>query len=255
MVKHSYDYMAKKKERARIAQVFVKKFYGIAKKTRLKDLVCSYRRIPPDQVRFPVNFRSYSRDNTLFAIELDLPGTKAPLVYIIYVSVQEVRPLSPKQLIPKIRKIKELTEKYSRYSYDVRIGRYIICPAGFTGQTLVEELRRLKGIKSEYAKLVRKAFKYTAIGILWRHNIMPVRNEKKILENMAKYFKKRYNGLINSVRGKRIYGELVLLIYMISEIAKELGEQIPEDEFLTHTRYYGPLHAALNGIELSSITN
>ncbi len=152
---------------------------------------------------------------------IELPATKRLVQYHIYVSTQESCPIYPKQLEPKLRKLFSEAVKYNAQSDR---GYYIICPVGYT-----------RGAKEEIKK----------------KHVYPATSAEEVLRNIAKYFKNRFVGLINALRGKRLFGELALLVWILQEILKQLKSYIEKEVKPIFKSEIEVTHAALgSGITL-----
>ena len=163
----------------------------------------------------PIHVLHDDFSSRMVVIEFDLPNDRVPIRYVLYVSTQSWY-LTPSKLEPKIRKVL----KYSRrYSSQANTYRAVIC------------MRYTKGA----ARLGSK------------YGVFP-RTPKQLRRDMIKYFKEeRYLGLLASLRGKRLFGELAFLAWLLQEVLKELGvTDIPtlfKDEI-------DALRAAETGIEI-----
>jgi len=129
---------------------------------------------------------------------IDLPRSK-PIVYIWYISVQEWY-LVPSKVLPKARKLRKVYRRYSVPSQDCYIA--IVVERSTSGARRVA----------------------SSVGI-------PIKTPDGVFSDMRKLFSKRFMGIIDSVRGKRIFGEFVFLVAMLQELAKEyvgdMGEILP----------------------------
>ena len=209
-----YDYLEKARFRLRVINTFIRLVARPVK--RNWHYVEGYLR---RRTSSPVSIEYDTRYNLLDLV-IELPGSR-PVRYIIYVSAQQARPLSPKQLVAKINRI---LSTYRKKTTPMDTAKYMICPGGYTS----------------YAEKMLRA-----------HKIIPARTDKQVLENMAKYFKNRYTKLIDSIRGKRLFGKVALLAYLLQQIIKELGETITEDPLEQYLNYYpSPLILAEQGAEI-----
>jgi len=134
-----------------------------------------------------INYDWSSRISIMF---IDLPRSR-PVLYIFYVSVQDWY-LTPSKVLPKIRKALKVYRKCSVPNQDAFLA---IVAKRATGGA-----RRLAA----------------SAGV----PIMSVDAAKEAIKN---YFRKRYVSLIDSLRGKRIFGELVFLAAMLQQLALEYG--------------------------------
>jgi len=129
----------------------------------------------------------------IFAIFIDLPASK-PLLYIFYYSTQKWY-LTPSKVLPKVRKILKYRRKYSGVQTDAYVA--IVAKRYTSG---AETLSKQLGV--------------------------PVRRPDQAREDLKKGFTSRYVGLINKLRGKRVFGELAFLMYWLQEALKELGARV-----------------------------
>ena len=148
-----------------------------------------------DAARAPaktVNTSTY----TVAIITLELPGSH-PLTIAYYVSTQRSRPLSPKQLTQRMRQLKKMLAKNRTPQGDTVYALYI--PAGLT-----RGARRIA-----------------------HHNmILYSRKPERLAERIASYLRHRYERLLEKLRGRKVWGQLPLLLYSLSTLATELGEHI-----------------------------
>ncbi|WFO75658.1 hypothetical protein J4526_01890 [Desulfurococcaceae archaeon MEX13E-LK6-19] len=213
-MRHAYDYSLKLAARQAVIAEITRRFIKSVK--RNWSLVEGYKRM---RLGSPLRI-DYDERRTILDIYIELPATR-PVRYLVYISMQTSRPLSPSQTRTKILR---LLERKTRYVTGMDTAKYILCPAGYTRGAL-EMLRTAR--------------------------IIPMKNMHEIIKNMAKYFKNRYTKLIDALRGKRLYGELMLLAYILREITKELGETIANDPLEQYLKYYpSPLILAEQGIEI-----
>jgi len=158
--------------------------------SRIRPLVAEYRRVSPDNVSVSRVF--YTRSWTLFDIIIDLPASKRPVRYTVYVSAQKWY-MAPSKALPKLRKLREYVRKHPNpYPVDHMI--VLLCERATEGTI---ELAKKFGVV--------------------------VANEEQLLNELKNYFRSRYNGLLNKLRGKRIHGELALLVAFLQEALKEYG--------------------------------
>jgi hypothetical protein len=147
-----------------------------------------------------------TKDYTATVLQLNLPASN-PMLIAIYISVQKSSPLTPSQLEPKIRKLKELVNKLRGKTFVAADIIYIIiAPKGYTIGS-----RRI-------AK---------------KNGVNAVKTVEEAVARLRIYIRTRLQKLVEKVRGKRIWGELPLLIYALQSILEELGEKLqtffPED--------------------------
>lgn len=135
----------------------------------------------------------YSYSSRTVAVFIDLPRSR-PILYIFYVSTQDWY-LTPVKVLPKIRKTRKLYRKYSVPNQDSFIA--VLAKRSTSGARAVASSSGVAVISPERA-----------------------------VEILRKYFAKRYSSLIEALRGKRIYGEMVLLVAILQEITRQYGEDI-----------------------------
>jgi len=157
---------------------------------RVKPYWQAYSRSAKTPIHFIADFSS-----RIVILFVELPRSK-PVMYCWYVSVQEWY-LTPKKIEPKIRKALKYFRKYSvpdQDSYVAIVAKRATRPAS------------------------RKA---ASEGV-------PVRSPDAAVNDMRKYFGKRYDQIVAAVRGKRIFRELVFLVAMLQEIVRELAGAVIE---------------------------
>jgi len=157
---------------------------------RVKRSWESYSRSLKSPIHFSADYSS--RTAWLF---IELPRSR-PIFYSWYISTQEWY-LTPSKILPKIRKLRKIYRKYSVPNQD--------------GFMAIIAKRSTSGARAAAS----------AVGI-------PVLGPDRAVEIMKIYFAKRYDQLVDSLRGKRIYGELVFLVAMLQEIAREFMERVRE---------------------------
>jgi len=131
----------------------------------------------------------------IFAIFIDLPASK-PLLYVFYYSTQKWY-ITPSKVIPKVKKVLKYRRKYSGVQTDAYVA--IVAKRYTSG---AETLSKQLGV--------------------------PVRRPDQVKDDLKKGFMSRYVGLINKLRGRRIFGELAFLMYWLQEALKELGARVKE---------------------------
>jgi len=129
----------------------------------------------------------------VFAIFIDLPASK-PLLYIFYYSTQKWY-ITPSKVLPKVKKVLKFRRKYSGIQTDAYVA--IVAKRYTSG---AETLSKQLGV--------------------------PVRRPDQVRDDLKKGFMSRYVGLINKLRGRRIFGELAFLMYWLQEALKELGARV-----------------------------
>jgi len=152
----------------------------------------------------------------MLVFDIDVPWDVKGIRYILYMSTQKWY-ITPSKVEPKIRKVKKY---YERYKYGANVYRAIIAERWTSG---AEELARSSGV--------------------------PLRKFKHVKKDMVKYFSKRLSGLLASLRGKRLYGEMVFLVWLLQEILKELGALDVEPLFKDVTDV---VRAVENGVDVPS---
>jgi len=150
----------------------------------------SYSRSAKTPIHFIADFSS--RSVVLF---IELPRSR-PILYCWYISLQEWY-LTPMKIMPKIRKVRKTYRKYSVPNQD---------------SFLAIIVKRVTGNANRVAS----------------SNGVPVLSPERAAEIMKLYFAKRYDQLVDSLRGKRIFGEMVFLVAMLQEIAREIMGKIRE---------------------------
>jgi len=144
----------------------------------------------------PIHIIVQDPSSRMFVAEIDLPATRLPIRIILYISTQDWY-MTPSKIEPKINKVHRYRRKYSESPADTYIA--IVSKRATSG---AEKLSNRSGV--------------------------PHRTPKKVRKDMAKYFSKRFNGLLASLRGRRVFGELVYLIYILQELARYYGYEVPE---------------------------
>jgi len=153
----------------------------------------------------------------MLVFDIDLPGQRKGVRYILYISTQDWY-LTPSKVAPKIRKVRKY---WLKYYFNADIYKAIIAK------------RWTKGARdlADGAKI-------------------PLRKFKHVKQDMIKYFRRRYLGFINSMKGKRLYGELVFFAWLLQEILKEFGvTDIP----ILFNDVYDVLKAVESGIEIQDL--
>ncbi|KSW11958.1 hypothetical protein CF15_03975 [Pyrodictium occultum] len=146
----------------------------------------------------PVSLHS-SGDKRLHALILELPGS-SPLVVAVYSSTQESRPTSPQQLAKRMKRLAGFVARLrGRYFNAADVAYIYISPRGLT-----RGARRLAiGLKTFFAQSGREA-----------------------RQKLAKFLATRYYKLLASLRGKRVWGPVPLLLYALSILAQRLGAHV-----------------------------
>jgi hypothetical protein len=140
-----------------------------------------------------------TRDYTASIIQLNLPASN-PLLVAVYVSMQRSSPITPSQLKPKLHKLKTLVNRLRGRTFTAADIVYIIvAPKGYT--TGARKLAANTGVNA-------------------------VKNVEEAAAKLRTYIRARLQKLAQAVKGKRIWGELPLLIYSLQTILAELGETI-----------------------------
>ena len=126
----------------------------------------------------------------MLVFEIDIPTDKKSVRYVLYISTQDWY-ITPSKVLPKIRKVRKY---WLKYYFGAHVYKAIIAKRWTKGaQKLCED----SGI--------------------------PLRKFKHVKHDIVKFFRNKYVGLLNSLRGKRLFGELVFKVWLLQEIAKELG--------------------------------
>jgi hypothetical protein len=140
-----------------------------------------------------------SRDYTLNILVYTLPAGPQ-LVVALYASTQESRPLSPRQLAARLRRLASAVAKLRGKLFNqADIVYALYAPAGLTRGAL-----------------------HTAT----RQGITIATRPEKLAHSLARYLKTRYNRLIAKLRGRRVWGPVPLLAYMLAELAAQLGAEV-----------------------------
>jgi len=131
----------------------------------------------------------------VFAVSIKEPtGRRA--VWVFYVSVQEWY-LTPNKIPSKVRKVLVALRQLSTpdtYAYVAIVAKRATSGA-----------HRLA----------------SSMGV-------PIRTLNQVIRDIKKFLLKRYTQLIAALRGKRVYGELAALLYLLQEVLKEfLGVGVP----------------------------
>ena len=148
----------------------------------------AFRRTPP---RSLVRFET-SNDKRMFYIELDLPATRKPVVYAGYVSAQEWYVTPSRAVRSAKRFLRWLRERIPQH-VDLYMG--FVCNRATSGARKV--LARL-GVPVQGASFFRK--------------------------KMVEYFTKRINALKSALMGKRIFGELAFLAWIMALVVAFLSD-------------------------------
>jgi len=142
----------------------------------------------------------------VFAVVIKEPGGRRA-AWVLYVSVQEWY-ITPSKVPAKARKVLEAVRRVSvpgQYTYVA-----LVCRRATSGA-------------------VRLA---TRLGV-------PIRTAGQVRSDIRKYVVKRFSQLLSALRGRRVYGDLAVLLYLLQEAAKELvGQGVP-------TLFKDPLDAIL----------
>ncbi len=135
-------------------------------------------------------------DYTVTIFLAEMPGSN-PLLIAYYISTQTSRPLSPSQVLARIKRIgKEIKKLRNRVFTAADILYILYAPRGFTKGA--RKISRAKGINL-------------------------ATTPKDLLSPVARYIAKRFNKLLEKIRGKRIWGNLPLLVYALQEIGASIG--------------------------------
>ncbi len=132
-------------------------------------------------------------DKRVSIVLTELPASR-PLVVAVYSSVQESRPVSPSQLHRRIVRLRKFVDKLR--------GRYFV-----SADIVYIYMTRIRLTVNAY-RMARRAGVYVAFGS---------HHAKRIL---SRYFMKRVKGLLKKLQGRRIWGKLALLLYMLHELAR-----------------------------------
>ncbi len=127
------------------------------------------------------------------------PPASRPLVVAVYSSVQESRPVSPSQLHRRLVRLRKLVNKLR--------GRYFA-----SADIIYIYMTRVRLTINAY-RMARRAGVYVALGS---------QHAKRIL---SRYFMKRVKGLLKKLQGRRIWGKLALLLYMLHELVKAFSPE------------------------------
>ena len=140
-----------------------------------------------------------TRDYTVTIFLAEMPGSN-PLLIAYYISTQASRPLSPSQLAARIKRVLKEVNKLRNKLFTAADILYIVyAPRGFTKGA--RKLARTKGINL-------------------------ATTQREILAPIARYITKRFNKLLDKIKGKRIWGNLPLLLYALQEIGINIGANI-----------------------------
>ena len=138
-------------------------------------------------------------DYTITVLTLHLPASN-PLVLALYTSTQESRPVSPSQLLRRIRRLRQHVAKLR--------GKV------FTSGDIVYILYAPRG----YTRGAKRLARIEAVNI--------VNRVEDALKTLARYIGRRLSRLTQKLIGKRIWGELPLLVYALQELASTIGQAI-----------------------------
>jgi len=141
-----------------------------------------------------------------------VPGFNRGYRAIIYYSLQDWW-LAPKKTLPKVRKLRR------------RLLRRC-----FPCDTLVA--------------LVAKRVSRGSLKILRGNNIMFFNSFDELVKSLREYFGRRLSRLLQSLRGKRLFGSLALATYWLQRVCEELGARVPR----LFKSMEEALYAALDGI-------
>jgi len=140
-----------------------------------------------------------SRDYTVTVLFAEIPGSN-PLLIAFYTSTQSSRPISPSQLAARMKRLlKEVKKLRNKIFTSADILYVIYSPRGFT-----------KGAKKTAHRI----------------GVNLASSTKELLAPIARYITKRYNKLLQAISGKKIWGDLPLLIYALQEIGLSIGASI-----------------------------
>jgi len=144
-------------------------------------------------LKTPIHY-DYDDSSRIAYVYIEPPASK-PSLYVLYVSLQKWY-LTPVKVMPKIRKVRKYHRKYSVPNQD----SYIAIVA---------------------YRATRNASKVaSADGV-------PIRSPDAVAKDVREHWRNRYRSLIASIKGRRIFGELVFFVAMLQEITRELwGETI-----------------------------
>ena len=215
MIKHAYNHEEKLRYRVMLANSMFLDLIRAAKKAREHE--ARYKRTIPGS---PVRIWHDTRWN-IYSILIDLPGSRKPLVVATYISAQVSRPLSPSQTTPKILKLYDIIRRYPEAD------KLLFMLAATYTSTAYEMLREAK--------------------------IMPTKKPGELMNWLARYFKKRYVKLIDALRGKRVFGELLLLAYILHELMKLYGEKVENDPLEEPFRQHDIVYLAIEGLEIKPV--
>lgn len=138
-------------------------------------------------------------DYTITILTLHLPASN-PLVVALYTSTQESRPVSPSQLLRRIRRLRSHVARLRGRVFNSADILYILyAPKGYTTGS-----KRLA--RREAVNLATKV--------------------EDALKTLARYIGRRLSRLTQKLRGKRVWGELPLLLYALQELASSLGTSL-----------------------------
>ncbi|KSW11369.1 hypothetical protein CF15_00425 [Pyrodictium occultum] len=137
-----------------------------------------------------------SSDYTVTVVTLQLPAS-SPLVVALYTSTQESRPISPSQLQRRIRRLRSRVASLRGKVFNRADLVYIIyAPRGFT----VGARRMARREAVNLASRIEDAIKA-----------------------LARFVGRRLARLTEKLRGRRIWGEVPLLLYALQELTVSLG--------------------------------
>ena len=210
-------------EKSRIMNEVFRSVFGklIRASKKYEETMRAYYKNP----HYRIVYFDYNFTKRTIQIFIDLPGRRPrkPVIYNIYISTQESRKISPAQVTPKIKKLLKLRNKYKGIWSDEATIIYV--PAGYT---------------SGARQLIRK------------YGIIMTKDKNEITQIMAKYWRNRYTQLLAALRGKRLFGELLLLATILREIAKQYQPNLLEYDPLEYylEQYIDPRILAQQGIEI-----
>lgn len=175
----SYDRSAKKDEVLKtLNQIRLPILRALIK---AKDTVSAYRRHETNVVRY-----EHSGDYRMHYLEIDLPATREVVVYGFYISAQEWY-IRPSDAARRANRFKQWFWK------------------------------RVPPYSRTYVCIIGKRFTSRATRILEASGLPP-RKPQDIKKDMIKFFRDRVNGLKAALAGKRVYGELALLAWILTMI-------------------------------------
>ncbi len=163
--------------------------------------------------RTPIRFNE-SNDKRVSTILLETPASpKNAAAWTFYMSGQTSCPIYPAQLPAKFRRIKK------------EINRFPFCNRAII--------------------FIAPKFTCGAREMLRKAGILAFTKASEALAFIARYFKARYSSLLASLKGKRLFGPLALLVYILQELLRELGGLQGEPLLRSEIEAY---HAIENGI-------